>query len=471
MSWEHMKKLIIAVLVLTVLGVTVTAYVKMRGRTGEPQLTTATVSRGDIRQTVEATGTMQAVSTVEVGSQVSGRISEIHADFNSVVHNGQVIARIDPLLFQAQVDQARATLTRVQAQGNRAKVQQQDAAAKLARAKELAAANLISRQDFDTAQTTYDAVADVRSAEADAVQAHASLNQAEVNLQHTIIQAPSDGVVIARNVEVGQTVAATMQAPTLFIIAGDLSKMQVNASIDEADIGSIRPRQPVRFKVDAYPDREFTGTVTQVRMQPTTVQNVTTYTTVIDVPNGDLLLKPGMTANVTVEVARRDDVMRLPTAAVRFRPTPEVLAALGQSSPTGRNRGGSNAGASSRPSQASNGTPRPGTTGVKPEAPAEDWRKAKTIDAAFGPLETPTTDARVWQYRDGQLAPVKVKVGLSDGSSTELISGPLTPGAVVVTGAALASATTASSTSGQARSPLLPQFPRRSSGGGSGGRR
>jgi HlyD family secretion protein len=467
-----MKKLIIAVLVLTVLGVTVTAYVKMRGRAGEPQLTTATVSRGDIRQTVEATGTLQAVSTVEVGSQVSGRISEIHADFNSVVHNRQVIARIDPLLFQAQVDQARATLTRVQAQGNRAKVQQQDAAAKLARAKELAAANLISRQDFETAQTTYNAaVADVRSAEADAVQARASLNQAEVNLQHTIIQAPSDGVVIARNVEVGQTVAATMQAPTLFIIAGDLSKMQVNASIDEADIGSIRPRQPVRFKVDAYPDREFTGTVTQVRMQPTTVQNVTTYTTVIDVPNGDLLLKPGMTANVTVEVARRDDVMRVPTAAVRFRPTPEVLAVLGQSPPAGRNRREGNSGPSSRQSQPSNGSPRPGTTGVKPEAPAEDWRKAKTIDAAFGPLETPTMEARVWQYRDGQLVPVKVKVGLSDGSSTELISGPLTPGAVVVTGAALPSATTASSTSGQARSPLLPQFPRRSGGGGSGGRR
>jgi HlyD family secretion protein len=448
-------KLIAGLVVVMALGVTLTAYFRMHASGTAPQVTSVAVTRGDIRQTVQATGTLQAVSTVEVGSQVSGRISELNADYNSVVHKGEVIARLDPSLFQAQVEQARATLARVEAQENGAIVQEHDAATKLTRAKQLASNNLISAQDLDAAQTAYDAAAAaVKSAKADAVQNRAALNQAQVNLEHTVIQAPTDGVVIARSVEVGQTVAATMQAPTLFIIAGDLSKMQVNASIDEADIGNIRPGQPVSFSVDAYPDRQFTGTVTQVRLQPTVVQNVTTYTTVIDVPNRDLLLKPGMTATVTVRVAERTNTLRLPNAALRFRPTAEVFAALGQEVPPGVSGASRTGGASgtARP------RPRQASTAAANE-PAEDWRQAKTIDAAFGPVAAPNTPARVWQYRDGQLVSVSVRIGLSDGTNTELLSGPLEEGSSVVTGVTTTGAQAASTS--QSRSPLLPQFPRR----------
>jgi HlyD family secretion protein len=459
-------KLSIAIVAVMALGVSVAAYYRMNGTAADPQVNTAAVTRGDIRPNVQATGTLQAVSTVEVGSQVSGRISELHADFNWVVRKGQVVARLDPSLFQAEVEQARATLVRLEAEENRARVQQQDAATKLTRAKDLAAANLIARQDLDTAQSTYDAaVAAVKSAHANVVQAGAALNQAQVNLQHTVIEAPTDGVVISRNVEVGQTVAATMQAPTLFIIAGDLSKMQVNASVDEADIGAIRPGQAVRFTVDAYPDRRFRGSVTQVRLQPTVVQNVTTYTTVIDVPNDELLLKPGMTATVTVDTAQRDNVLTVPNAALRFRPTGETFAALGQEMPEAaihqRGSGASAASGAGRVHTAANAT-------AEKSSDIANWRDAKTIDAAFGPVPAPDAPARVWQYRDGRLVPVTIRTGLSDGTMTEVISGPLEDGSTVVTGIAVPG-TTMTSASSQSRSPLLPQFPRRQRTGRGGG--
>ena len=309
-----MKKRILAAILLTLtLSVSVAAYYRYRATDAAgPEVTTTTVSVGDVHQTVQATGTLEAVSTVQVGSQLSGRIAELLADYNSVVRKGQVIARLDPSIFEAQAAQSRATLTRVRAQVERARVQREDAAHKLARAKELSARQLLAASDLDTAQSTYDAAdADWKSAQADVVQAEASLSQSEVNLEHAVIRSPIDGIVISRSVDVGQTVAAAMQAPTLFVIANDLSRMQVNASIDEADIGVIRPRQDVRFKVDAFPDREFEGRVVQVRLQPTVVQNVTTYTTVIEVPNPDLALKPGMTASVTIDVAGRTRVLRV----------------------------------------------------------------------------------------------------------------------------------------------------------------
>jgi HlyD family secretion protein len=455
------RKLIIAVVAIMALGATLRAYFSMRGGPSEPQVTAVAVSRGDIRETVEATGTLQAVSTVEVGSQVSGRISELHADFNSVVHKGEVIARLDPSLFQAQVEQARATLVRVEAQQNGAIVQQRDAASKLTRAKQLAANHLISAQDLEAAQTAAEAAeAAVRSARADAVQARAGLNQAQVNLQHTVIEAPIDGVVIARNVSVGQTVAATMQAPTLFVIAGDLSKMQVNASVDEADIGNIRPGQTVSFTVDAYPTRAFSGSVSQVRLQPTVVQNVTTYTTVIDVPNPELLLKPGMTATVTVKVAERTNVLRIPNAALRFRPTTEVFAAFGQAMPAAA----SNAPAG-RAQSADGGRERgaTATSADRAQTASDGWLHEDTIDAAFGPLKIQERTTRVWQYRDGRLVPVRVRIGLSDGTYTEVVFGPLEAGSSVVTG--VNTGAVQASNSPSSRSPLLPQFPRR------GGRR
>ncbi|HWP99590.1 MAG TPA: efflux RND transporter periplasmic adaptor subunit, partial [Vicinamibacterales bacterium] len=305
-----------------------------RNRGPEPAVVTQPITRGDIVEAVGATGTLEAVTTVQVGTQVSGTVQALYADFNSIVRKGQVIARLDPSLFETQVEQARANLIRAQAEVERLRVAVADAETKLQRARELAARQLVPATELETAEVTWRAAqAQLRSAQAQLTQAQASLNQAEVNLRHTVITAPIDGIVIARNVDVGQTVAASLQAPTLYVIAADLTKMKVNASIDEADVGRIRPGQRVRFRVDAYPTEEFTGTVLQVRLNPTVVQNVVTYAAVIDVPNPELKLKPGMTANVTIEIARRAGVLRVPNMALRFRPTQEMLAALGQREP------------------------------------------------------------------------------------------------------------------------------------------
>jgi HlyD family secretion protein len=257
-----------------------------------------------------------------------------------------VLARLDPSLFQTQIEQARANLIRAEADLERLRVALDDARTKLERARELWDKKLIARTELESAEVAVrSAEAQLRSQQAGVTQSQASLRQNQVNLQHTVIESPIDGLVISRNVDVGQTVAASMSAPTLFVLAADLTKMQVLASLDESDVGRIRPGQAVRFRVDAYPTDEFVGAVTQVRLQPTTVQNVVTYQTVIDVPNPDLKLKPGMTATVNIEIARRAGVLRVPNTALRFRPTNEIFAALGQTPPPagrgdGRGMGG-----------------------------------------------------------------------------------------------------------------------------------
>ena len=313
-------------------------YLRYKGEKPTLQLVTATVSRGSVVQGIDATGRLQAVTTVQVGSQVSGTIKELHADFNSQVKKGQVVAELEPSLFQTQVEQAEATVVRSQADLERARVQLEDTKLKLTRAKDLAQRKLIPQADLETAEANQrSADAALKSAQAQLVQGQANLNQNKVNLSHTVITAPIDGVVINRNVDVGQTVAASMQAPTLFEIANDLAQMQVNANIAESDIGSIAVGQPVRFQVDAFPGQNFIGTVSQVRLNPVIEQNVVSYVTVIAVPNPDLRLRPGMTANVTVEVARADDTLRVPTSGVRFTPTPEVFALLNQPVPENLN--------------------------------------------------------------------------------------------------------------------------------------
>jgi HlyD family secretion protein len=311
---------------LGLIGVTVAAaagiaaYTQVARSDSTPAPMTALVTRGSIVETVDATGTIQPVTTVQVGTQVSGTIKSLAADFNTKVRRGQVIAVLEPSLFQTEVEQAKATVTKLQADAERAGVDVRDTQAKLRRAQELSDKQLIAASDLDTAVTAASqAQAQVKSAEAQIVQARAQLDQAQVNLGHTIITAPIDGIVVARSVDVGQTVAASMQAPTLFVIAGDLSHMQVLASVDESDIGRVQQGQAVSFTVDAYPGDTFTGTVSQVRLQPTVDQNVVSYTTVIDVPNRNQKLKPGMTASVSIEIARADDVLRVPAAALRFR--------------------------------------------------------------------------------------------------------------------------------------------------------
>jgi HlyD family secretion protein len=325
-----MKKLILIVLVLVAIGAGAGAYYIKRGGT-DPQVTTAQVSRGEVVDQVGATGTLQAVTTVQVGTQVSGTVDELYADFNSIVKKGQVIARLDPSILKTQVDTAKANLVNAQANLERQKVALEDANTKLARSRELADRSLLPKADLDTAVTTAkQAEAQLKSTESQIVQAQAAVSKAEVDLAHTIITAPIDGIVISRNVDRGQTVASSMQAPTLYVIAADLTKMQVNANIDESDVGRMRPGQTVRFRVDAYPTEQFIGTVEQVRLNPTTVQNVVTYSTVIDVPNPELKLKPGMTANVNIEIARRSNALRIPNAALRFRPTRDTFQALNQ---------------------------------------------------------------------------------------------------------------------------------------------
>ncbi len=370
-----------------------------RWRGGPPRedatFETAEVDHGSVIAKVTATGTLSAIVTVQVGSQVSGRISALHADFNSDVTKGQVIARIDPQLFQAAVEQARAS--HVAAQGNLAKSKAQalDAARQRARSRTLLERKLIAQADDDTAQANADAAeAQVKASEGAVEQARAAVHQAEVNLAYTRIVSPTSGVVISRNVDVGQTVAASLQAPTLFTIAEDLAKMQVDTSVGEADVGRLRAGMPATFTVDAYPGEIFQGTVRQIRNAPTTVQNVVTYDAVVDVANPELKLKPGMTANVTFVHARRDDALRVANAALRFRP-PQGSAAF---------------------------------QGRAADGPAGGARQAAGPAPGQG-LRT------VWSLRSGHPVPISIRPGLSDGSMTEVVEGELRAGDRVVTDA------------------------------------
>jgi HlyD family secretion protein len=443
----------------------------------EPAVATAQVTRGPIVDVVAATGALQAVTTVQVGTQVSGTISWLGADFNSIVRKGQVVARLDPSLFETQVEQSRANLTRASADLDNAQVRVTDAQQKYVRARELADRQLLALSDLDTAKINVDvAEAQLRSARAQVAQAEAAVNQTRLNLSYTVISAPIDGIVIGRSVDVGQTVAASLSSPTIFSIAADLADMQLSASIDESDIGRIRPAQRVTFQVDAYPDEQFVGTVAQVRLQPSVVQNVTTYNVMIDVLNPELKLKPGMTANVAIEIAARDDVVRVPNAALRFRPTAEVLAALGQpagpSAQPGRQPVATSGTMPAAPAQVrlkpdttDEGQVRltPDTTGegqvrLGPDTAGKGKaEKATTIDALFAPLVVAETEGRVWMYENNELTPVRVTLGVSDGQHTELVVGDLRPGVPLATNVTLAgSATTARSAPAPAGGLFMP---------------
>jgi HlyD family secretion protein len=394
------RRLIALAAVAAVLVVAVVVW-RWRASAAKPglQIESAKVDRGRIVAKVTATGTLSAIVTVQVGSQVSGRVAALYADFNSPVKKGQLIAKIDPQLFQAAVEQARANY--VAAQGNlaKSKAQAADADRQYQRNKALAERKLIAQADLDTAQSNAEAARAQVDASAGAVeQARAARHQAEVNLAYTDITSPTSGVVISRNVDVGQTVAASLQAPTLFVIAEDLAKMQVDTSVAEADVGRLTAGMTATFTVDAYPSETFQGSVRQIRNAPQTVQNVVTYDAVIDVNNPDLKLKPGMTASCTFVYAEKDDVLRVPNAALRFRPPPDLPAfAPGAGRPGGRGN-------------AAGGSPPP-----------------KAV---------PTPDQRtVWVMREEKPAPARIKTGISDGAFTEVVEGALEPGDSVVTDA------------------------------------
>ncbi len=286
-----------------------------------PRYRTETVTRGDLTASVTATGTVNPVKTVQVGTYVSGPIQAIDVDFNSPVRQGQRVAKIDPRPFQLRVQQAEAELANARAALAKARADLEYKSSNLVRNRQLRAQGIVAADAVDVLASGVDqARAEVALQGAQAQQADAKLEEARVNLGYTDILSPVDGVVVSRAVDVGQTVAASFQTPTLFVIAEDLTKMQVNANVSEADIGEVREGQPASFSVDAYPERKFTGTVSQVRNSPLNVQNVITYDVVINADNADLALRPGMTANVDVVIGRRDQVLRVPTAALRFRP-------------------------------------------------------------------------------------------------------------------------------------------------------
>jgi len=371
----------------------------------EFKLETARLERGRIVAKVTATGTLSAIVTVQVGSQVSGRVSALHADFNSQVKKGDLIAKIDPQLFQANAEQARANLAAAQGNLAKARAQAADAVRQADRARALAEQKLVAQADADTAQSNADALAaGVQAAEGQVAQARASLSQAMVNLAYTDIRSPTSGVVISRNVDVGQTVAASLQAPTIFVIAEDLAKMQVDTSVAEADVGRLKDGTAATFTVDAYPSEIFRGAVRQIRNSPQTIQNVVTYDAVIDVANPDLKLKPGMTANVTFVYAEKEDVLKVPNAALRFKPPPALLGEAG------RGGSGGNAAAGARPEGARAGSRPEGARGQ----------------------ETP--DRRtVWILKEGKPSPIRIRTGISDGSATEVLEGELQAGGEVIT--------------------------------------
>jgi HlyD family secretion protein len=374
-----MKKIIIGAVVVIVL--VIAGYLLLAKKGSGITYLTEPVSRGNIETTVSASGTLDAVTTVQVGTQVSGKIKDLYADFNSKVTKGEVIAEIDPSLFQAQVDQARANLANARATLVKNQAILVDAERTRDRYRQLLARHLVSQSDLDTAETNYEtAKATVDASQTAIAQAQAALSLAETNLHYTKIVSPVDGVVISRNVDVGQTVAASFQTPTLFTIAADLTKMQIDTSVDEADIGSVRVGQDVDFTVDAYPEETFKGTVFQVRNAAVTVQNVVTYDVVVKVANPELKLKPGMTADVSIITSRLKDVLRIPNAALRFVPAAK--------------------------------------------APASGLPMTALPPSAQGPS--------VWVLENGRPRRVAVTVGPGDSSYTELLSGDLHEGEGVI---------------------------------------
>jgi HlyD family secretion protein len=363
----------------------------------ESPYVTVSAKKGNITQTVSATGTLQAVVTVIVGSQVSGTIDKLYADFNSKVKAGQVVAQLNQDKFKAAVDQAKANLLAAQSNLAKAKVAVADTQRTLQRNKELKKRDLVAQSELDTAQTAYDgAIAQLEVNRAQTAQAEAALNQVKVDLANTVIRSPVDGIVISRNVDVGQTVAASLQAPTLFSIANDLSKMEVHTSVDEADVGNISEGQEVTFTVDAHPARRFRGTVYQVRNAPTVVQNVVTYNAVVRIDNKELLLKPGMTANVQFLVSRKEDVLTIPNMAIRFKP-PDQRDEAEELLRQEQGRAAPRVGAKQ--------TSRPGGGG------GGGGRGARRV--------------RIYVLKNSKATPVDVQLGITDGSRTEVTGGEL----------------------------------------------
>ena len=388
----------------------------------------ATVTRGDLASQVTASGTLSPLVTVQVGAQVSGRIQELHADFNSRVEKGQVIARLEPQLFEADVAKANANLAAARAMVARAESELAQARRNHNRTSALASKQLVAQADADTALAAFQgAEAGVVSAKASLSQARAAVEQAKTNLGYTTILSPISGVVIARSVDRGQTVAASMQAPVLFTIAEDLAKMEVHTSVAESDVGRLAQGMAVEFTVDAFPSDRFEGTVKEVRYSPTTVQNVVTYDAVVSVDNRELKLRPGMTADVTFLVEKREDVVQVPNAALRFRPPPAVLEQIGWKPPEAGGADGAPRARRERPAGEAGTAGAAGATGER----AARGQRGNRRERGGGDR---ASRRLVWKMgKNGLPEPAMVQIGISDGRTTEIVKG-LTENDQIITG-------------------------------------
>ena len=374
-----MKKSNRLILLLMVAVLLVAGFYWLRGNSDTVNYRMGKVSRGDVVLSISATGTLNPVTTVQVGSQVSGTIAKLFVDFNDPVREGELLAQLDPTFLQATVNEQRANVSRSIAHV-------QEAERNSGRTSDLYQKALVSQADMDAVRTA------LESARADLLQARATLERAEVNLRYATIRSPINGVVISRNVDVGQTVAASLQAPTLFTIAKDLRKMQVQVTVDEADIGSVKTGQSVSFRVDAYPDDTFDGNVSQVRLGPTLNQNVVTYTVIVAVENPDVKLLPGMTATVTIEVSRKSDVLRVPVQAIRFKPP------------------------------------------IEQEEQRSDSSRHREKAGQQEKQQPGSHRAQVWILSKDQPAPVRVAVGLQDLQFAELVRTDMKEGDEVIIG-------------------------------------
>src|SRR6266536_3336735 len=560
-SWKKIKLTTKQRLLAALAGVAIVAalgFYFWGNQASAAEYMTTKVERGSLRNTVTATGTLPAVTTVQVGSQASGTISALYADFNSIVKKGQVVAQLDPSVSKAQVDQARANLeqarasvqqARAQVANSRAgisdaqakalaagstaqseqagvasaranlavlKAQMDDALSFLHQQESLVKAGVIAPRDLETAQTTYKAAeakynqgeaqvsqallgqqsastngiaqsqaqvqqsqaqvqqsqAQVAQAQAQVQQAEAALRLAEVNLAHTTIISPIDGIVVSRDVNVGQTVAASLSAPTLFTIAKDLTQMQVIANIDQADIGLVEQAKSVKFTVDAFPGKDFDGKIQQMRLNPQNVQNVVTYNVVIDVSNPEQKLKPGMTANLTITIDERNNVLKIPNSALRFMPTDASGQRIGRGADGAGNSGGQRR--ERAPEQTADGNPsasqasRTAQSGEKQPGTQQADRQ-QGGQRNFAPPTAPVLEGQtraVWVLgQDGKLQSRRRKGGLTDCASTEIVEGNLQEGEMVVTGQTLTSANKAQST--QTPAPGFGGGPRNGAPGGS----
>lgn len=427
-----LKRWIPRIIVLAIIaGGAAALWIKKPWAKAEAQVTfsTVTVGKGNIAAQVTANGTLSAVGTVQVGAQVSGRVTELNVDFNDQVKKGQVIAKLDEQVLKAQIEQAQAAYDLAVANLKRQEVTAADAKRQYDRQKSLHDQQLVAGATVETFLTTWEAAkAGIIASKAEVSRAAANLKQARTNLSYATIYSPVDGVVLSRAVELGQTVASSLQAPTLFTIAEDLKKMQINTAVAEGDVGSLKEGIKATFTVDAFPGKQFNGTVRQVRNAPTTNQGVVTYDAVIDVDNSDLSLRPGMTANVTFVLQQVDDVVKIPNAALRFRPSREQMMALFEKfggGPRGRNgSGGGNWGGGGGGSGGSAaGGPAMGSGGGGPRGGG----------GGGGERQRDPNRKMLWKLVDGKPKMVFVKTGLTDGSATQLLEGELQAGDQLIT--------------------------------------